>query len=51
VLSSGILKIADAGDEWATRAVLAFVAGFSEPFLLKVVDRVAGTGGSKAPTG
>jgi hypothetical protein len=51
VLSSGILKVADAGDEWATRAVVAFVAGFSEPFLLKVVDRVAGTGGAKAPTG
>jgi len=51
VLASGILKVADAGDEWATRAVVAFVAGFSEPFLLKVVDRVAGSGGAKAPTG
>jgi hypothetical protein len=51
VLSSGILKVADAGDEWATRAVLAFVAGFSEPFLLKVVDRVAGSGGAKPATG
>lgn len=51
VLSSGILTVADGGNEWATRAVVAFVAGFSEPFLLKVVDRVAGSGGAKAPTG
>jgi hypothetical protein len=42
VLLSGVIEVADTGNEWATRAAVAFVAGFSEPFLLKTVGRVAG---------
>jgi len=42
VLLSGIFKFADTGNEWATRAAVAFAAGFSEPFLLKTVGRLAG---------
>jgi hypothetical protein len=42
VVLSGIVKIADTGNVWATRGVVAFVAGFSEPFLLKTVGRIAG---------
>lgn len=42
VLLSGIVKLADNGNEWATRGAIAFVAGFSEPFLLKTVGRIAG---------
>lgn len=42
VLLSGIVTVAANGNEWATRAAVAFVAGFSEPFLLATVGRVAG---------
>jgi hypothetical protein len=42
VLLSGIVEFADTGNEWATRAAVAFAAGFSEPFLLKTVGRLAG---------
>lgn len=42
VLLSGIVTIADTSNVWATRGAVAFVAGFSEPFLLKTVGRIAG---------
>jgi len=28
--------------DWAVAGAVAFVAGFSEPFLLKTVERIAG---------
>lgn len=44
VLRSGFVAVVDAGPEWAIEAAVAFVAGFSEPFLLKTVERIAGIG-------
>jgi hypothetical protein len=44
VLESGVVEVAGAGDDWAVAVALAFVAGFSEPFLLKTVERIAGGG-------
>jgi hypothetical protein len=43
VLESGIVEVAGTGEDWAVAVVLAFVAGFSEPFLLGTVERIAGT--------
>ena len=43
VLESGILEIGAPGEDWAEAVVLAFVAGFSEPFLLGTVERIAGS--------
>lgn len=45
VLESGLVDIAGQGDDWAMVAAVAFVAGFSEPFVLKTVERIAGAGG------
>ncbi|MGH3035800.1 MAG: hypothetical protein ACRDMU_01335 [Gaiellaceae bacterium] len=45
VLESGLVDIAGQGDDWAIVAAVAFVAGFSEPFVLKTVERIAGGGG------
>jgi len=45
VLESGLVDIASQGDDWAIVAAVAFVAGFSEPFVLKTVERIAGGGG------
>lgn len=42
VLESEIVEIGGSGEDWATAGVVAFVAGFSEPFLLKTVERIAG---------
>jgi hypothetical protein len=44
VLRSGLVAVVDAGPEWAIEAAVAFAAGFSEPFLLKTVERIAGIG-------
>jgi hypothetical protein len=44
VLESGVVEVAGTGEDWAVAVALAFVAGFSEPFLLKTVERVAGGG-------
>jgi hypothetical protein len=44
VLESGIVEVGASGEDWAELAVLAFVAGFSEPFLLGTVERIAGGG-------
>lgn len=41
VLESGLVEVAG-GEEWAAAAVLAFAAGFSEPFLLKTLERITG---------
>lgn len=49
VLESGIVEIGGNGEDWAVAVALAFVAGFSEPFLLKTVERIAG-GGPDAKT-
>ncbi|MGH3022912.1 MAG: hypothetical protein ACRDNI_04580 [Gaiellaceae bacterium] len=41
VLESGLVDVAG-GEDWAAAAVLAFAAGFSEPFLLKTLERITG---------
>lgn len=41
VLESRVIDIDWGGQDWAEAAVFAFVAGFSEPFFLGVVSRVA----------
>jgi len=46
VLESGLVEIADQGSDWAVEAAVAFAAGFSEPFVLKTVERIAGGGDS-----
>jgi hypothetical protein len=47
VLESGLVEIADQGSDWAVEAAVAFAAGFSEPFVLKTVERIAGGGDSQ----
>ena len=49
VLESGAITLDWGGSEWARYGAAAFVAGFSEPFLLGVVKRVAEIGESTAP--
>ncbi|MDP9491046.1 MAG: hypothetical protein M3P42_02410 [Actinomycetota bacterium] len=45
VLESGVVEVAgSSGEEWAVAVALAFVAGFSEPFLFNIVERIAGGG-------
>jgi hypothetical protein len=44
VLESGLVEIAGQGTDWAVEAAVAFAAGFSEPFVLKTVERIAGGG-------
>jgi hypothetical protein len=44
VLESGLVEIAGQGADWAVEAAVAFAAGFSEPFVLKTVERIAGGG-------
>ena len=46
VLESGLVEIGSqgAGADWAVEAAVAFAAGFSEPFVLKTVERIAGGG-------
>lgn len=44
VLESGFVEFGANGEEWAVVATLAFAGGFSEPFLLKTVERVTGAG-------
>jgi hypothetical protein len=41
VLASGLIDISGTADDWAQVALLAFVGGFSEPFFLGLVGRVA----------
>lgn len=48
VLESGIVDVAGDGDDWAVSAALGFVAGFSEPFVLKTIEQIAG-GASEEP--
>lgn len=47
VLESGLVEIAEPGADWAVEAAVAFAAGFSEPFVLKTVERIAGGGDSR----
>ena len=42
VLESGLVEIGGQGDDWAVEAAAAFAAGFSEPFVLKTVERITG---------
>jgi hypothetical protein len=42
VLETGLVQIGDADLNWAKIGAVGFVAGFSEPFFLGVVGRVAG---------
>jgi hypothetical protein len=50
VLESGLLEI-NTSVQWAARGAMAFLAGFSEPFFLNVVGRIARTevGGAGDP--
>jgi hypothetical protein len=49
VVASGLVTVAHSDDS-LVRAVIAFVAGFSEPFVLSTVARIAGTE-KKPPVG
>lgn len=42
VLESGFVEFGGGGETWAVATVLAFAGGFSEPFLLKTVERITG---------
>lgn len=42
VLESRFVDVGGDGEDWAIAVALAFVAGFSEPFVLKTVERIAG---------
>lgn len=44
VLESGVVEVAGTGEDWAVAVALAFVAGFSEPFLLRTAELIAGGG-------
>jgi hypothetical protein len=45
VLESGFVEFGSGiGEEWAVAAAVAFAAGFSEPFILKTVERILGGG-------
>jgi hypothetical protein len=49
VLESSVVEVAGTGEDWAVAGAVAFVAGFSEPFLLGTVESIAGRGtGDKA---
>jgi hypothetical protein len=50
VLESGIVEFGLV-DVWAGQAVGGFVAGFSEPFVLRTVERVARLGADDPPAG
>ena len=41
VIETGTLDVGGESGSWAGRALVAFVAGFSEPFFLGLVQRVA----------
>jgi hypothetical protein len=44
VLESRFVDIGGEGEDWAAAVALAFVGGFSEPLLLKTIERIAGGG-------
>lgn len=48
VLNSRLVTVNWGGPAWATASVIAFVGGFSEPFFLGIVGRVAAIGESRA---
>jgi hypothetical protein len=50
VLESGFVEFGSGvgGEEWAVAAAVAFAAGFSEPLLLKTVERILGSGDQDA---
>ena len=42
ILESGAVKLGNAeGSSWAANALFTFIAGFSEPFILGLVQRIA----------
>jgi hypothetical protein len=49
VLESGLIVVGGGSSAWATRGVIAFVAGFSEPFFLGIVGRVSSIGEGRPP--
>lgn len=51
VLESGFVEFGGGGEDWAVAAAVAFAAGFSEPFLLKTVERILASGGEGAEEG
>ena len=42
ILVSGIVVVGSSDSSWETRTAVSFVAGYSEPFLLGVLNRVMG---------
>jgi hypothetical protein len=44
VLESEVLDVGGSGEDWAVAVALAFAAGYSEPFLLKTIERITGVG-------
>jgi hypothetical protein len=50
VLESGIVEVGD-GEGWAVTGAVAFAAGFSEPLLLKTVERILGPVEASGPAG
>lgn len=42
LLQSGLVDLGNDTTQWAVYAIVAFVAGFSEPFFLKTVESIAG---------
>jgi hypothetical protein len=45
ILFSGTVVVGSSNTSWGTRAVVAFVAGYSEPFVLGVFDKVMSLSG------
>jgi hypothetical protein len=43
-LETDLISVGGGTSDWAATALLGFVAGFSEPFSLRLVDGVAGIG-------
>jgi hypothetical protein len=50
LFSSGVVQLPGSGSEsvrWAALAMYAFIAGFSEPFFLKAIEKIAGAADEK----
>ena len=49
-LDSKLIAVNWGGPDWASRGVIAFAAGFSEPFFLGIVGKVSAIGESRSDT-